>query len=178
MQKSTVILSDDGMVLSDGMVCSPYGRHCCSEFMLLHPPGEGPQLCFPELCLICWAPSSLMYCKTQLLKFFSRLCVTFCGFFCVPLGCSSSLCCGRLGESQCFSRKVICRFVGWNMGSGEIHHRTNTFGGLRGILHSLEHVCVAKAKLWQKTSPPKHREAGNRPTAVKISLWSVFLATQ
>lgn len=91
MQKNTVILSDDGMVLSDGMVCSPYGRQCCSELMLLHPPGEGPQLCFPELSLICWAPSSLMDCKAQLLKFFSSLDVTFCGFCCVPLGCSSSV---------------------------------------------------------------------------------------
>lgn len=37
------------------------------------------------------------------------------------------------------------------MGSGEIHNRTDTFGGLRGILHSLKHVCVVKAKFWQWT---------------------------
>lgn len=111
MQKSTVILSDDGIVLSNGVECSPYGKQLCSELML-HPLGEEPQLCFPELSYICWAPSSLMGCKAQLLKFFSSLAVAFCGFFRVPLGCSSSLCCGRLGGSQCFSRKDICRFVG------------------------------------------------------------------
>lgn len=99
------------VALSYGRVCSPHSKQCCSELML-HLPGEGPQLRCPELCLICWAPSSLMGCAAQLLKFFSSLAVTFCGLFCVPLGCSSPLCCGRPGESRCFSRKHICRFVG------------------------------------------------------------------
>lgn len=177
MQRSTVTLSDDGITLSDGMVWSPYGKQCCSELMP-HPPGEGPQLCFPELCFCCWAPSSLMDCEAQLLKFFSSLAVAFCSFFSVSLGCSSSVCCGRLGESQCFSRKEICRFVG--CGTPAVVRFTTGLTplvGLGGFYTSLEHVCVAKAKLWQWTKPPKHREAGNRPTAVKVSLWSVFLAT-
>lgn len=65
-------LLEDGLEVTDteehchsipGMVCSPYGKQSCSGLMLLHPPGAGPQLCSPELCLISWAPSSLMDCE-------------------------------------------------------------------------------------------------------------------
>lgn len=160
------------------MVCSPGGKQCCTELMP-HPPGEGPQLCFPELCFISWAPSSLMDCEAQLLKFFSSLAVPFCGFFSVPLGCSSSLCCGRLGESQCFSRKQICRFVG--CGTRAVVRSTTGLTPLVGLggFYTLWNMFVLQRQNSGKwTKPPKHREAGNRPTAVKVSLWSVFLATQ
>lgn len=63
-----------------------------------------------------------------------------------------------------------------NVGSGEIQNWTDIFR-LSGFLCALKHVCIAKTNLWQWINPPKHREAGDRPTAVKASLCSVFFAS-
>lgn len=64
----------------------------------------------------------------------------------------------------------------WNWGSAEIHDRTNTFGGLRGILHPLERVCVAKAKLWQMDLTPQAQGSREQTHCCKSLPLECFLS--